>query len=112
MKKVVKVYTIGKGKKNFTDIEWKGNNILVFGSEGFGMHQHTSKYTDFLLKIDIDEIPSTTDSADEPNTSRHSRYPAKDVELCRNQTHHLIGDEGGAVGQHGHVSELEHGPLP
>ena len=43
----------GNGKKNFTDIEWKGNNILVFGSEGFGMHQHTSKYADFLVKIDI-----------------------------------------------------------
>ena len=45
----------GNGKKNFTDIEWKGNNILVFGSEGFGMHQHTSKYADFLVKIDISE---------------------------------------------------------
>ena len=43
----------GNGKKNFTDVEWKGNNILVFGSEGFGMHQHTSKYADFLVKIDI-----------------------------------------------------------
>ena len=43
------------GKKNFTDIEWKGKNILVFGSEGFGMHQHTSKYADFLVKINISE---------------------------------------------------------
>ena len=43
-----------KEKKDFTDIEWKGNNILLFGSEGFGMHQHTSKYADFLVKIDID----------------------------------------------------------
>ena len=43
-----------KSKKNFTEVEWKGNNILLFGSEGFGMHQHTSKYTDFLVKIDID----------------------------------------------------------
>ena len=43
----------GKGEKNFTEIEWKGNNILVFGSEGFGMHQQTSKYSDFLVKIDI-----------------------------------------------------------
>ena len=43
----------GNGKKNFTDVDWKGNNILVFGSEGFGMHQHTSKYADFLVKIDI-----------------------------------------------------------
>tara|TARA_A100000164_G_C21700297_1_gene673208 strand:- start:31 stop:774 length:744 start_codon:yes stop_codon:yes gene_type:complete len=41
--------------KNFTDIEWKGNNILLFGSEGSGMHQHTSKYADFLVKIDINK---------------------------------------------------------
>ena len=45
----------GKGDKNFTDIEWKGNNILLFGSEGSGMHQHTSKYADFLVKIDINK---------------------------------------------------------
>ncbi len=45
----------GKGKKIFTDIEWKGNNILLFGSEGFGMHEHTTKYADFLVKIDIDD---------------------------------------------------------
>ena len=44
----------GNSKKNFTEIEWKGNNILLFGSEGYGMHQHTSKYADFLVKIDID----------------------------------------------------------
>ena len=45
----------GKGKKNFTDIEWKGNNILLFGSEGSGMHKHTSKYADFLVKIEINK---------------------------------------------------------
>ena len=45
----------GKGKKDFTDIEWKGNNILLFGSEGSGMHKHTSKYADFLVKIEINE---------------------------------------------------------
>ena len=44
----------GNSKKNFTEIEWKGNNILLFGSEGYGMHKHTSKYADFLVKIDID----------------------------------------------------------
>tara|TARA_A100001015_G_C14839220_1_gene651789 strand:- start:246 stop:989 length:744 start_codon:yes stop_codon:yes gene_type:complete len=43
----------GKGDKNFTDLEWKGNNVLLFGSEGSGMHKHTSKYADFLVKIDI-----------------------------------------------------------
>ena len=45
----------GNGEKNFTDIEWKGNNVLLFGSEGSGMHQHTSKYADFLVKIDINK---------------------------------------------------------
>ena len=45
----------GKGDKNFTKIEWKGNNILLFGSEGSGMHHHTSKYADFLVKIEINE---------------------------------------------------------
>ena len=42
-------------EKDFTEIKWKGNNILLFGSEGFGMHQHTSKYADFLVKIEIND---------------------------------------------------------
>ena len=45
----------GNGKKDFSDIEWKGNNILLFGSEGSGMHKHTSKYADFLVKIEINK---------------------------------------------------------
>ena len=45
----------GNGKKDFTDIEWRGNNILLFGSEGLGMHKHTSKYADFLVKIEINK---------------------------------------------------------
>jgi len=45
----------GNAKKNFTDVDWKGNNILLFGSEGSGMHRHTSKYADFLVKIDINK---------------------------------------------------------
>ena len=44
----------GNGDENFTSIKWKGNNILLFGSESSGMHEHTSKYADFLVKIEID----------------------------------------------------------
>ena len=44
-----------KGQKNFTDIKWEGKNILLFGSEGFGMRQHTNKYADFFVKININE---------------------------------------------------------
>ena len=42
-----------KSDKKFNDIKWDGNNILLFGSEGFGMREHTKKYTDFSVKIDI-----------------------------------------------------------
>ena len=42
-------------KKNFTEITWEGNNILLFGSEGFGMRHHTSKYADFFVKININK---------------------------------------------------------
>ena len=42
--------------KIFTDIKWKGNNILLFGSEGFGIKKHTKKYTDFFVKINIKKI--------------------------------------------------------
>tara|TARA_E500000331_G_scaffold267564_1_gene258888 strand:+ start:136 stop:879 length:744 start_codon:yes stop_codon:yes gene_type:complete len=44
-----------KGKEKFTDINWKGKNILLFGSEGFGMKKHTEKYTDFQVRIDINK---------------------------------------------------------
>ena len=45
-----------KSHKNFTDIEWKGNNILLFGSEGYGIKKHTEKYTDFSVKININKV--------------------------------------------------------
>ena len=43
------------GEKNFTEIKWEGNNVLLFGSEGFGMREHTGKYADFLVRIDINK---------------------------------------------------------
>ena len=43
------------GEKNFTEVNWKGNNILLFGSEGFGLNKHTAKYTDFNVKININK---------------------------------------------------------
>ena len=44
-----------KGKKNFTEVKWEGKNVLLFGSEGFGMREHTGKYTDYLVRIDINK---------------------------------------------------------
>ena len=42
-----------KSKKDFSEIDWEGNSILVFGSEGFGLNQKTEKYIDFFVKINI-----------------------------------------------------------
>jgi 23S rRNA (guanosine2251-2'-O)-methyltransferase len=44
-----------KGEKNFTEVKWEGKNVLLFGSEGFGMREHTGKYTDYLVRIDINK---------------------------------------------------------
>ena len=43
------------GEKNFTKVKWEGKNILLFGSEGFGVREHTAKYTDFTVRIDINK---------------------------------------------------------
>ena len=44
-----------KSDKDFTDIKWGRKNVLLFGSEGFGMKEHTSKYADFFVKIDMNK---------------------------------------------------------
>ena len=40
-------------KKDFTKHDWNGNNVLLFGSEGYGLKYQTTKNSDFLLKINI-----------------------------------------------------------
>ena len=42
--------------KEIMDIEWKGNNILLFGSEGKGIKTHTFKYADFNVRININKM--------------------------------------------------------
>ena len=44
-----------KAEKDFTKEKWNGNNILLFGSEGYGLNKHTEKYTDFLVKIELNK---------------------------------------------------------
>jgi len=71
----------GNGKKDFTDIKWEGSNVLLFGSEGSGMHQHTSKYADFLVKIDINEkIESLNISNSAAIVFHHISYLKKRVD--------------------------------
>lgn len=43
------------GKKNFTKHNWKGKNVLLFGSEGSGLKNQTIKNSDFIFNIDINK---------------------------------------------------------
>jgi len=42
-------------KKDFTEHDWKGNNILLFGSEGYGLNYQTKKNSDFIFNIKINK---------------------------------------------------------
>ena len=69
------------GKKNFTEIKWEGNNVLLFGSEGFGLHQSTKKYADFLVRIDINKnIESLNISNSAAIVFHHLNYLKKNVD--------------------------------
>ncbi len=43
------------GEKNFTDNDWKGKNVLLFGSEGEGLKFQTKKKSDFLFYINMNK---------------------------------------------------------
>jgi 23S rRNA (guanosine2251-2'-O)-methyltransferase len=45
----------GKAKDDFTNHDWKGNNVLLFGSEGYGLNYQTKKNSDFLFRININK---------------------------------------------------------
>ena len=42
-------------KKDFTDHKWNGKNILLFGSEGFGVKAKTLENSDFTFKVNINK---------------------------------------------------------
>ncbi len=41
--------------KDFTDNKWNGKNVLIFGSEGFGLNKNTKSNSDFTFKIEISD---------------------------------------------------------
>ena len=40
-------------KKDFTGHDWKGKNILLFGSEGFGIKAQTLNNSDFKFRVNM-----------------------------------------------------------
>ena len=43
------------GTKNFTKNNWKGKNVLIFGSEGYGIKAKTLENSDFKFKVDMSD---------------------------------------------------------
>ena len=44
-----------KSNRDFTQHDWNGNNVLLFGSEGYGLNHQTKKNSDFLFRININK---------------------------------------------------------
>ena len=44
-----------ESNNNFIKHEWDGRNVLLFGSEGYGLKYQTKKNSDFILKININK---------------------------------------------------------
>ena len=42
-----------KSNKDFTKHNWDGRNVLLFGSEGFGLRKNSITSSDFIFKINI-----------------------------------------------------------
>ena len=64
--------------KDFTQHKWDGRNVLLFGSEGFGLKEKTLKNSDFQFQIRINK---NVDSLNIANTvsvvCHHINYLAK-----------------------------------
>ena len=42
-------------QKNFTKHNWAGKNVLLFGSEGFGIKAKTLGNSDFQFKVNMND---------------------------------------------------------
>ena len=66
------------GKKDFTKNKWQGKNVLLFGSEGFGLKHQTLKHSDFQFKINISKnIESLNISNSVAIVCHHINYTLK-----------------------------------
>ena len=51
--------------KDFTNNDWNGKNVLLFGSEGFGLKSKTLMHSDFKFKV---KMKDTMESLNISNT--------------------------------------------
>ena len=69
-----------KAERDFTTIDWKGNNILLFGSEGTGIKKNTEKYADFLINIKISKNVESLNISNTAAIAFHHINKKKDLD--------------------------------
>ena len=76
-RKNIEIYQGSQSDKDFTNHNWSGHNVLLFGSEGFGLKLHTKKNSDFLLRININEKVESLNLSNSVSIVFHYLYTLK-----------------------------------
>ena len=66
-----------EGNKDFTKHDWDGKNVLLFGSEGYGLKYQTKKNSDFLFRIDINKNVESLNISNSSSIIFHYLYQIK-----------------------------------
>ena len=68
-----------ESNKDFTEHNWSGNNVLLLGSEGYGLNYQTKKNSDFLLKIDINKNVESLNISNSASVIFHYLHQIKKI---------------------------------
>jgi len=66
-------------KNDFLKHNWDGNNVLLFGSEGYGLKYQTKKNSDFLLKININKNVGSLNISNSASIIFHHLHQIKKI---------------------------------
>ena len=68
-----------ESNKDFTEHNWSGNNVLLLGSEGYGLNYQTKKNSDFLHKIDINKNVESLNISNSASVIFHYLHQIKKI---------------------------------
>ena len=68
-----------QSKNDFLKHNWDGNNVLLFGSEGYGLKYQTKKNLDFLLRININKNVESLNISNSASIIFHHLHQIKKI---------------------------------
>ena len=68
-----------EGNKDFTKHDWDGKNVLLFGSEGYGLKYQTKINLDFLLRININKNVESLNISNSASIIFHHLHQIKKI---------------------------------